>query len=61
MDLWPRRQNNEKQSTWTVERKITKSEDRLREFSDIINHNSICILGIPGGEEREKGAENLFK
>ena len=26
-----------------------------------MKHNSICIMGIPEGEESEQGIENLFK
>ena len=42
-------------------REITmEHKNRLREFSDSIKHNNICIKGIPE-EEREKEAENLRK
>ena len=34
-----------------------KSENRLREFSNTIEHNNICITGIPEGEESKKGTE----
>ena len=30
-------------------------------MSDSIRKSNIRIIGIPEGEEREKGAENLFK
>ena len=30
-------------------------------LSDTIKHNNIYIIRIPEGEEREKGAENLFE
>ena len=36
-------------------------EDRHREFSDLLKHNSIHILGVSEGEEREKGAEGLYE
>lgn len=37
-----------------------QNKNRLRELSDSFKQNNICIIGIPE-EEREKGAENLFK
>ena len=33
---------------------------RLRELSDLVIYN-ICIIGFPEDEERDKGAEDLFK
>lgn len=33
--------------------------NRLRELSDFIKCNNICIIGIPEEEEREESAENL--
>ena len=32
--------------------------DSLRELQDM-KHNNICIIGIPEGEEKEQGIENL--
>ena len=43
------------------ERKILQNENRLRELSDSIKRNNICIIGIPVEKEREKAAENLFE
>ena len=38
-----------------------QNENRLREVSDSIKHNNICIIGIPEEEEREKGAQHVFE
>src|SRR3712207_5921285 len=34
---------------------------KLQELSDSIRRCNIRIIGIPEGEEKEKGAESLFK
>ena len=33
----------------------------LRELWDNIKHTNIYIIGVPGGEEREKGTEKIFQ
>ena len=43
------------------EKRIKEDEDSLRDFWDNIKHPNICIIGVPEGEERDKGAENLFE
>jgi len=41
---------------------LIKNENRLRDFSNIIKHNNVHIIGIPGGKKGEKkGTENLFE
>ena len=40
--------------------KINKNEDGLRDLKDKIKCNNICTGGVPEGEEREKGAGNIF-
>ena len=42
-------------------KRIRKNEDSLRDFWDSNKHTNICIAGVPEGEEREKGAENLVE
>lgn len=43
-------------------KKILKSDDSLRNLSNIFKWNSICIIGVPEERrERENGAENLFE
>lgn len=37
------------------EEKDNKNGNMLREFSDIIKHNNIHLIGIPEREKREKG------
>ena len=43
------------------EKWIFKNEDSLRTLWDNIKSINICIIGIPKGEEREKGKENIFE
>ena len=40
---------------------MKRNEDSLRDFWDNIKHNSIRIIGVPEGEEREKGPEKIFE
>ena len=37
------------------------NEEHLRELLDNVKHNNIHIIGVPEGEEREKGTEKVFK
>ena len=37
------------------------SEDTLRDLWDNIKHNNILIIGVPEGEEREKGPKKIFE
>ena len=37
------------------------NEDSLRDIWDNIKHNNIYIIGVPEGEEREKGPEKIFE
>nr|ACC62065.1 hypothetical protein [Rhinolophus ferrumequinum] len=41
--------------------RLKRNERTLQEFSDSIRKSNIRIMGIPEGEEREKGTENIFK
>ena len=41
--------------------KEKRNEDRLRDLWDNIKRNNICIIGVPEGEEREKGPEKIFE
>ena len=38
------------------EERIIKNENRFRDLNNTIKHNDINIIGIPEGEQREKGA-----
>ena len=42
-------------------RKNEKSEESLRDLRDTIRQNNVHIIGVTEGEERENGAESLFK
>ena len=38
-----------------------RNEDSLRDLWDNIKCINICIIGVPEGEEREKGLEKIFE
>ena len=39
------------------EKRLKTNEESLRELWDNIKHTNICTIGVPEGEEREKGTE----
>ena len=43
------------------EKRMKRNEDSLRELWDNIKCNNICIIGVPEGEEREKGPQKIFE
>ena len=43
------------------EKRMKRNENSLRVLWDNIKHNNIRIIGIPEGEEREKGPEKIFE
>ena len=43
------------------ENRMKRNEDSLRDLWDNIKGSNICIIGVPEGEEREEGAENIFE
>ena len=45
----------------TKEKRMKRNEDSLRDLWDNIKGNSIHIIGIAEGEEREKGPEKIFE
>ena len=45
----------------TKEKRMKRNENSLRDLWDNIKSNNICIIGVPGGEEREKGPEKIFE
>ena len=40
---------------------MKRNEDSLRDLWDNIKCNNIRIIGVPEGEEREKGPEKIFE
>ena len=40
---------------------MKRNEDSLRDLWDNTKRNSIRIIGVPEGEEREKGPEKIFE
>ena len=47
--------------SWTEKKRTLKSKDSLRDLWDNNRHTNIHIIGVPEGEEREKGTEDLFE
>ena len=45
----------------TKEKRMKRNEDSLRDLWDNIKCNNIRIIGVPEGEEREKGPEKIFE
>ena len=43
------------------EKRTKRNEDSLRDLWDDIKHSNIRIIGVPEGEEREKGPEKIFQ
>ena len=43
------------------EKRMKRNEDSLRELWDNIKLNNIRMIGVPEGEEREKGPEKIFE
>ena len=43
------------------EKRMKRNEDSLRDLWDNIKSNNIHIIGVPEGEEREKGPEKIFE
>ena len=43
------------------EKRLKKNEESLRELWDNIKHTNIHTIGVPEGQEREKGTENIFQ
>ena len=42
-------------------KRMKRNEDSLRDLWDIIKRNNIHIIGVPEGEDREKGPEKIFE
>ena len=42
------------------DKRMKRNEDSLRDLWDNIKRNNIHIIGVPEGEEREKGPERIF-
>ena len=40
---------------------MKRNEDSLRNLWDNIKRNNIRIIGVPEGEDREKGPEKIFE
>ena len=43
------------------EKRLKRNEESLRELWDNVKCTNICIIGVPKGEETEKGTEKIFK
>ena len=49
------------QSGQQKENQMEKHESNIRDLWDNIKWDNLCIIGVPEGEEKEKGLEILFK
>ena len=45
----------------TKEKRMKRNKDSLRDLWDNIKCNNVRIIGVPEGEEREKGPEKIFE
>uniref|UniRef100_A0A5G2QAB8 L1 transposable element RRM domain-containing protein n=1 Tax=Sus scrofa TaxID=9823 RepID=A0A5G2QAB8_PIG len=43
------------------EKRLKRNEESLRELWDNVKRTNIRIIGVPEGEEREKGTEKIFQ
>ena len=43
------------------EKRLKTNEESLRELWDNVKRSNNCIIGVPEGEEREKGTEKIFQ
>ena len=43
------------------EKRMKRNEDSLRDLWENIKDNNNCIIGVPEGEEREKGPEKILE
>ena len=43
------------------EKRLKRNEENLRKLWDNVKRTNICIIGVPEGEEREKGTEKIFQ
>ena len=43
------------------EKRMKRNEDSLRDLWDNIKHNNIPIIGVPEGEEKERGPKKIFE
>ena len=48
-------------SKQSIEKRMKGNEDSLRDFWDNIKCTNIHIIGLPEGEEQEKGPEKIFE
>ena len=44
-----------------IEKRMKKNEDSLRDLWDNVKCTNIRIIGVPEGEEREKGPKKIFE
>uniref|UniRef100_A0A8D0NV23 L1 transposable element RRM domain-containing protein n=1 Tax=Sus scrofa TaxID=9823 RepID=A0A8D0NV23_PIG len=44
---------------WNEEKRIKRIEDSLKELWDNFKHTNVHIIGVPEGEERDKGPEKI--
>ena len=60
MEKWPEGQNGGNHCH-RIEYRKNKKEDIQRDLWDNIKRVNVCIVGVPEGEERDKGHEKTFE
>ena len=45
----------------SIEKRMKRNEDSLRDLWDNVQHTNIRIIWVPEGKEREKGPEKIFE
>ena len=58
---WEERIMEITQSGRQTESQMKKSKSNIRDLWDNTKQANLCVVGIPEGEEREKGIENVFE
>ena len=69
MDKWPGGQNggnhccriDYRKKVYKKKKKEEEEEESLRDLWNNFKHTNIHIIGVPEGEEREKGPEKIFE
>ena len=58
---WEERIMEITQSGQQTESQMKKRKSNIRDLWDNTKLANLCVIGIPEGEEREKGIENIFE
>ena len=59
--IWNTRKQKTNRQSEQQEKRIKKNEDSGSSLWDNSKHSNICIIEVPGGEEKEQDIGNLFE